>query len=281
MRVLHGVYRRVFVLVALVCLGAYFAAPSVGIHSQRVVLPAAIALTAVAVGAQMLPWLRARRLTAKAARLSAAGRTDEAIAAYDECVERFGNDRDLQPGVAWALYSKGYDLDRLDRSEEALVAFTELLTRFGDQNVPALQARVAEALFAKGGSLKKLGRDEEQVSAYRELIERFGSSWESSTRDAVAGALVNEGLSLARQGRLEEAIATTDEAIRRFGDASRLHLRVQVARALRTRASGCSSSTAPTRHSRSATRSFPGSDGPKNRSCAKKSPRLCPTSRGP
>ena len=209
MRVLHGVYRRVFLLTALVCIGVYLAAPSVGIHSQRVVLPACIALGAVVLGAEIPVLLRARRLTSRAMRLSAAGRMDEAIAAYDEFVERFCNDRDLQSAVAWALYSKGYDLDRLDRSEEALAAFSELITRFGDQKEPALQARVAQALYAKGGSLKKLGRDEEQVSTYRELIDRFGSSWESSTRDAIARALASEGLSRRGRTAIRRCAATT------------------------------------------------------------------------
>src|SRR5215471_13968445 len=60
-------------------------------------------------------------------------RSDGAVAAYDEVVRRFGDDRsaELRCEVAMALVNKGYSLGELDRGDEALGAYEEVVCRFG------------------------------------------------------------------------------------------------------------------------------------------------------
>src|SRR5215471_1410363 len=76
-------------------------------------------------------------------------RSDGAVAAYDEVVRRFGDDRsaELRCEVAMALVNKGYSLGELDRGDEALRAYEEVV-RFGGYGSAELRRQVAMALFS-------------------------------------------------------------------------------------------------------------------------------------
>ncbi len=91
----------------------------------------------------------------KGVRLGTLNRSEEAIAAYDEVLHRFGNAEEpaLREQVAKALYNKGVRLGTLNRSEEAITAYGEVLHRFGNAEEPAVQEvveRVRERLSGKG-----------------------------------------------------------------------------------------------------------------------------------
>lgn len=62
------------------------------------------------------------------------GRWDEAVAADDEVIRRFGDDADpeLREQVAKALISQGGALHRLGRHDEAVAVLDEVIQRFGD-----------------------------------------------------------------------------------------------------------------------------------------------------
>ena len=176
----------------------------------------------------------ARALVNKGFRLGVLGRTEEAVATYDEVVRRFGasDEPALREQVARALFNKGFRLGVLGRTEEAVATYDEVVRRFGASDEPALREGVARALVNKGVDLGALGRTEEAVATYDEVVRRFGASDEPALRKQVARALVNKGVDLGALGRTEEAVATYDEVVRRFGASDEPALRKQVARAL-------------------------------------------------
>ncbi|MDO9294367.1 tetratricopeptide repeat protein [Bradyrhizobium sp.] len=167
-------------------------------------------------------------------RLGALGRSEEAIAVYDEVVSRFGAAEEpvLREGVARALVEKGSKLGALGRSEEAIAVNDEVVSRFGDAEQPALREQVGRALFNKGLRLRALGRNEETIAVYDQVVSRFGTAEEPVLREIVARALFNKGLRLGVLGRNEEEIAIYDEVVSRFGTAEETALREQVASAM-------------------------------------------------
>jgi len=176
----------------------------------------------------------ARALLYRGVTLRTLNRHEEAIAAYDEVVRRFGDASDprLREPVAQALVKKGLMLRALNRREEAVAAHDEVVRRFGDASDPPLREQVAQALFSKGVTLGTLNRHEEAITAYDEVVRRFGDVSDPPIRELVAMALINKGVTLGTLNRSEEVLAAYDEVVRRFGDASDPPLREQVALAL-------------------------------------------------
>ena len=179
-------------------------------------------------------------LVAAGARLNEAlgledqNRTEEALAIYDEVVQRLGASDALisLQLVASALFSKGVTLRTLNRSEEELTAYDEVVRRFGDSENPALIEPVAKALFFKGITLSTMNRPEEELAAYDEVVHRFGDSENPALLEQVAEALTNKGGTLWRLNRPEEALAAYDEVVHRFGTSENPDLLDSVATAL-------------------------------------------------
>lgn len=162
------------------------------------------------------------------------GRIDEAIAAYDEIVRRFGDSTEsilLEP-VAWALLNKGIALGMLGNGLEEIAVYDEVARRFSDSVETALQWQVAKALINKGIALGELRRPQDEIAVYDDVIRRFGPSKETTLLQHVAAALRNKGITLGELGKTEEGIASYDELARRFGDSADLNLQEQVAWAL-------------------------------------------------
>jgi len=178
--------------------------------------------------------LLARALLRKGYVLRQLNRHEEALAAYDQVLARFGEATEpaLREQVAWALVNKGYILGELNRREEALAAYDQVLARFGEATELPLRERVARALVGKGNRLSELNRHEEALAAYDQVLARFGEATELPLREHVAWALVNKGYILGELNRREEALAAYDQVLARFGEATELALREQVARAL-------------------------------------------------
>ncbi|MBQ5469720.1 MAG: hypothetical protein IIT54_03835, partial [Acetobacter sp.] len=106
-------------------------------------------------------------------------REEEALAAYNDVITRFGNSQDkiIQELVAFALYNKGGDLGSLHRYEEALAVNNNLITRFGNSQDKIIQEDVASALDNKWDDLVSLlHRYEEAIAAYNDVITRFRNS---------------------------------------------------------------------------------------------------------
>ena len=178
--------------------------------------------------------IAARALFGKAAALWGRNQAEDAFAAFNELVNRFGENETpaLLELVAMALFNKGAALGALNRPEEALTACDEVVRRFGESQTPALLGTVAAALFNKGMALGRLNRPEEALTAYDEVLCRFGESQTPALLGTVAAALVNKGVTFGTLNRPEEELTACDEVLRRFGESETPALLELVAMAL-------------------------------------------------
>jgi tetratricopeptide (TPR) repeat protein len=176
----------------------------------------------------------AMALFSKGVTLGELGRSEAALAAYDEMVRRFGEASEpaLRVLLAKAILNRGVTLGKLERSDEEIGAYDEVVRRFGEASEPALRVLLAKALLNKGVTLGKLDRSDEEIGAYDEVVQRFGEASELGPREQVARAFVYKGMTLGQLGRSDEAIGVYDEVVRRFGEAGKPRLREQVATAL-------------------------------------------------
>ena len=132
----------------------------------------------------------AQALQNKGDELRELGRSEEAIAVFNDLLARFGTATEpaLREKVAVALLYKGVTLGGLSRSEEAIAVYDDLLARFGTASEPALREQVAVALRNKGFRLGTFGRNEEEIAVYDDLLARFGTATEPALREQVAAA---------------------------------------------------------------------------------------------
>ncbi len=165
---------------------------------------------------------KAMELFAKAASLNNQNRAEEALAAFDEILHRFGDSErsNLSRLVAKALVSKGATLGRLNRAEEALASFDDVVRRFGASSSSDLIEQVVQALVNKGVALSELNRLEEALDAFDEVWRRFGDSQTTTLFEPLAVAHFYSGLTLARLSRPLKALAAFDETVCRFGEST-------------------------------------------------------------
>jgi len=176
----------------------------------------------------------ARALFNKGATLGKMDNHVDEIKAYDEVVDRFGEDTDteLRIRVAMALYNKGVALGKMDNTDEEIKAYDEVVERFEDDTDTELRIRVANALYNKGATLGKMDNHVDEIKAYDEVVERFGEDTETELRIQVAKALYNKGVTLGKIEEYDEAIKVYDEVVDRFGEDTETELRIQIAMAL-------------------------------------------------
>ena len=103
------------------------------------------------------PALRERAVMAlvnKGITLGMLGRSEEAIAVYDDVATRFGEASEpvLRELVAKALVNKGGRLGMLGHGEEEIAVYDDVVTRFGEASEPALCELVAKALLARNAA---------------------------------------------------------------------------------------------------------------------------------
>lgn len=152
-------------------------------------------------------------------------RMKEAIALYDEIIERFGNTEDvsLLLEIGRAMLNKGALYSRFDQPEAACALYDQIIARFGSNadESPFLRKRASEAMLQKGIVLyKKLGRIQEAISIYDELIKHFDGRWNMRN---VFCALFNKGCVLIELERLDEAEAAYNNLIERFDGVRNRH----------------------------------------------------------
>ena len=201
-------------------------------------LMAAEAFNHAANSKEATPAQTAMALLHKGVALGEAKRLEDAIAASDEVVRRFGDAEEpaLREQVAMALVNKGVAFEKAGKLEDAIAASDEVVRRFADAEEPALREAVAKALVNRGVALARAEKLEDAIAASDEVVWRFGDAEEPALREHVAMALVNKGVTLGNAGKLEDAIAASDELVQRFGDSDEPALREQVAMALNGRA---------------------------------------------
>jgi tetratricopeptide (TPR) repeat protein len=162
------------------------------------------------------------------------GRAEEAVAAYEEVVARFGDSAgdELGEQVAKALFNKGVQLGKLDRAAEAIAVYDEVVARFGDSAAEAEREAVGRALVNKGIRLGALGRNEEEIAVYDEVVARFETASEEPLQEAVGRALFNKAVTLGELDRPDDAVVVYDDILARFGEAEAYLLRERVAKTL-------------------------------------------------
>src|SRR5205814_2296673 len=104
-------------------------------------------------------------------------RPEDAVAAYDEVVRRFGDapESALRELVAQSLVNKGTALGGLLRSDEEIAAYDEVVAHFSDATEPALREQVVKALVNKMRALSDARRAEEASAVRESLVRRFGA----------------------------------------------------------------------------------------------------------
>ena len=123
--------------------------------------------------------------------LGTLGKSEEAIAVYDEIDRRFGKDEApaVREQVAKGLVYKGVTLGTLGKSEEEIAVYDEIDRRFGKDEAPAVREQVVKGLVGKGFRLGALGKSEEAIAVYDEIDRRFGKDEAPAVREQVARAL--------------------------------------------------------------------------------------------
>ena len=166
----------------------------------------------------------AQYLFAKGVTLGALGKSEEAIAVYDEIDRRFGKDESpgVRAQVAKGLVNKGVTLGALGKSEEAIAVYDEIDRRFGKDESPGVREKVAMALnglgFAKILLAKVRWPEEAQrhalLAAATPALERALTLCAQDKRAMVLG---NLGYSLFLAGQHHAARAPTLECLQLGG----------------------------------------------------------------
>ena len=176
----------------------------------------------------------ARELLGKALALAESGRLQDAVAAWDEVIRRFGESdapADLEQ-VSMALVNKGKALGSLGRVEEALAVLDDVVRRFGVDNGEGHPLAVATALAGKGGMLSNLNRHTEALVIWNEVARRFGKSQVPALEALVVNALIGTAVALNTLNRHEEALEACDEVLERFGKSGSPALHGELAAAM-------------------------------------------------
>ena len=176
----------------------------------------------------------ARELLGRALALAEGGRLQDAVAAWDEVVRRFGESdkpADLEQ-VSLALVNKGKALGGLGRAEEALAVLDGVVQRFGTGNGEGHSLAVATALAGKGGMLSSLNRHTEALATWKEVARRFGKSRVPTLEALVANALVGTAVALNALNRHGEALEACDEVLERVGKSGSPALHAELASAM-------------------------------------------------
>ena len=169
--------------------------------------------------------------------LAQLGRTEEAIAAYDELVRRSGASpgQGLRDSAVRALFNKGASLVELERREEAIAVYDELVGRFADAEDPSVTVTIGKALINKGIALAELNRLAEAIAVLDDVASRWGDSPDPNLRERAARALLNKASALAHLRHQEMALTTYEEILSRFGKDRDPIVREHVALARETR----------------------------------------------
>ena len=143
--------------------------------------------------------------------------------------------RELQVGVATALFKKGVTHGQRDESEAELSVWDDLVGRYGSSGATELQLLVAEALFNKGVEHGRRDETETELSAYDDLVGRYGSSAAPAFQLWVAKALFNKGVTHGRRNESEAELSVWDDLVGRYGSSAAPELQFRVAKALLNR----------------------------------------------
>jgi len=179
--------------------------------------------------------------------LSALGRDEEAIAAFDESLRRFlepataaipasDNERRWRRHVVVALLMKAYMLSSLERTAEALQCCEEVIRRFDAIDDDRIQISVARAMRQRARVHGDLGRLDKEMEGFDTLIARFGASRNTDIAEIVLDTLEEKTKTYKEQDDHETVIEICDQIIDRYSNETDWKIADAVARAMVRRA---------------------------------------------
>ncbi|MGZ8152685.1 MAG: tetratricopeptide repeat protein [Methylovulum sp.] len=123
----------------------------------------------------------AKSVSSQSACLQATGHTEEAIACFDEVIDRYGDrsDGDFSVLLAKTMYSKGLTL-RQRYTEAAIAQYDQLINRFSNNSEADIVEVVAGAMLRKAATLEQLNEFNFAMSQYEEIVIRYGERRESN-----------------------------------------------------------------------------------------------------
>jgi tetratricopeptide (TPR) repeat protein len=163
---------------------------------------------------------------------AAAGRYGDAVASFDDVVNRFGATDD--PQVDWlvgdALFGKAYSFHQVEREQQALAVYEQMAERYRGR--ADFRGQLSRALVQAGSTLARLDQPTAALDVWDELLESFSDVTEPPLAMGVAFAYEGKAAALRGLGRLDDAIAAYDELVVRFSGSRFPVLRRRVDAAL-------------------------------------------------
>jgi tetratricopeptide (TPR) repeat protein len=156
--------------------------------------------------------------------LRAMERYEDAIAAFDACIEAGTGVHDVDQNcttVAQAVFCKGLALASLasnspERRAEQIQTCRELKRRYWGSSDPHVRQLLAKSLTNLGMALQREEQGTEALVVFREVISEFGQAESQLLYEPVAKSLVHSGHILRGQGDLDAALEAYDKVIQRF-----------------------------------------------------------------
>ena len=159
----------------------------------------------------LLPGAEKRELGVllKAARaLRHQDRTDEAIAAYDDVVARFGGHQSVEVRlvVSGALFAKAELLTLKELPGRALCALEEVIRRYQGASEAQLRLHVVRAQFMKAWVYVRTGQLDEAINATEALVKLFTCEDEMAVVVQAGDLVQKAGLMLSSRSETEGAL---------------------------------------------------------------------------
>jgi len=155
-----------------------------------------------------------------------------AIAAMDEIIRRFGQDRnaEVQQQVIEVYFNKVKALRSVQDApvKEIVALYDEIIRLYGQDATPAIRAQVARALCGKGVFLAD-SRPKEALAVLDEVDKRYAGDTTSAVRVQVANALLGKGKLFLGQKQHHQANAAFEQVIKRYKGEKGLSREVSLA----------------------------------------------------
>lgn len=163
--------------------------------------------------------------------LAQLGRSEEAIAVYDDLVSRTGGSRmmGLRDNAVRALFNKGASLAGMHRHKEAIAVYDELVGAFSDRPTPVMSEAVSKAMINKGIALAELNELAEAIRVLDEVVERWSDSSDPTLRARAAKALLNKAAAMILLGQEAVALKVYENIEKLYGRDRAPNVREQVA----------------------------------------------------
>ena len=169
----------------------------------------------------------------------------EALAAYEDALERLGNDSAsdvvevageqfgpaTSQALARALMRRAHVLQDLDRPADALAAYEDALGRFDRDGSPTDVLEIPLGHLGRAFVLAHIGQSDRAIAAFDEFVRRFAGA-DARLDSSIAQALNAKASILESLHRYEEAGAAYGEAVGRFADTDDVAVGTEVCQAL-------------------------------------------------